>query len=277
MAKKFEFSNEVKLTIEQAKQFCSEHYHSAVTTSHIFLAVIKVLNAYANRNGDPYVTYEKKFREIINGHGLNGANYKEAFFEVYPNGNAPKSDEKFEISCGVDLQHMLDSLHKLALKDQRQITIADLIRELFSDQSYDVRSTIELALGSSQETDAIAREMVEYFKAQVPQMTSIKDFENVKELTNLNKYVAENPQTYIGMERSIDQIRLALSCKNSTCAALVGKAGTGKTAAVYAFCQAINEGKCGGFNDMLVYQLDLNSTVAGSRFRGCKLPPFRVI
>lgn len=265
--KKFNFLEEVTICLEKAYNIAQQRNHKATTTSHCFLSVFSYLK---NRVGEPYETYRDKVIEIMRNHGLHGDMLKQAFKTMYPE-REPDSDpnRKNERVIATDLQHAMESLQKLSLRDQRMITLVDLIRELFSDKSYDLHMMMELALGgSTQETDKMAADMVEYFKSQAPKMTSIKDFENVKELTNLNKFVKEHPQKFVNMEHTIDQIRLALSCKNINCACLVGKAGTGKTAAVYAFAQAINEGKANGFNQVLIYQLDIAGTVSGSRFRG---------
>ena len=267
--KKFEFSDEVKLIIQYAQETARSNFHSTCTTSHCFLAAIKVLKITSTAdNADPkFAEYLKKFVEIINNHGLNGELYKEAFTTQYPS-QTPKAGETFVVNCASDIQKVIENLTKIAARDKRQIGIADFIREMFSDRSYDVRATIELAIASTQETDAIANEMIDYFKKQVPQMTSIKDFEKVNELTNLNEYVMKKKMTFVNTDSTVDQIRLALSCKSINSAALVGKAGTGKTMSVYAFCDAINRNECPGFNNKIVYQLDMSSVVSGSRFRG---------
>ena len=73
----------------------------------------------------------------------------------------------------------------------------------------------------------------------------------------------------IGREKEIDQLLEILGCKKKNNAILIGEAGVGKTAVVELLARRIKEKKVPkAFLNKKIYSLDLNSLVAGTKYRG---------
>lgn len=262
------YSTLVAYTIEKAKNICKDSRHHECTTAHILAATLSITRAISenennDKNFEKYKDFYDRIKVILNNHGLTGELFKKAITTKFL--PIPITSDNNPV-CSIELTKVFEKLEKQATLNKRQITLTDLIREIFSDAYYEVYSVIELATGSAQETDKICDDMLKEFKAEIHFL--VKDLENIPALMNLNRYVKEKKFKFVGTEKTDQQIKLALSCRTVNSAVLVGAAGTGKTFAVYSFVNAINSQTAGDFNDRIVYQLDPASLVSGSRFRG---------
>lgn len=88
--------------------------------------------------------------------------------------------------------------------------------------------------------------------------------------TNLTRLALENRiESLIGREDELVQIMKALNRKKKNNPLLVGEAGVGKTAMVRALAQKIVNGQVPQkLMNTQIYEIDMNSVVAGTRFRG---------
>lgn len=261
------FSKEVELIANKAGQFASKNYQTWVGTPHIFLATAVFLNTVA-KDDDRYNDTHTLLLNILKEFDVTGEKFEETFFQLYSKGVEPIEGEEFEISWHQEGQQIFNELKRDAQRQKREMQVEDLIRVLFSDKSYRLRQILEEQLGSSAKADKLAAKVVEEFKI-IMSRNEIDSLEKVPELTNLNLFLKENPQTVIGADNAVDQVQLALSGKSINNAILVGPAGTGKTVSVYEFVQRVNnKNVVRGLRNKLVYQLDPSALVAGTRYRG---------
>jgi ATP-dependent Clp protease ATP-binding subunit ClpA len=88
--------------------------------------------------------------------------------------------------------------------------------------------------------------------------------------TNLNDEVKRNKiDPIIGRDQELETIALALGRRNKNNALLVGDPGVGKTAIAEGLAYNIVNGNVPEFlNDYTVYNLDISSMLAGSKYRG---------
>jgi ATP-dependent Clp protease ATP-binding subunit ClpA len=88
--------------------------------------------------------------------------------------------------------------------------------------------------------------------------------------TNLNTEVKQNKiDPIIGRDYELETIALALGRRNKNNALLVGDPGVGKTAIAEGLAYNIVNGNVPEFlNDYTVYNLDISSMLAGSKYRG---------
>jgi ATP-dependent Clp protease ATP-binding subunit ClpA len=88
--------------------------------------------------------------------------------------------------------------------------------------------------------------------------------------TNLNNEVKQNKiDPIIGRDYELETIALALGRRNKNNALLVGDPGVGKTAIAEGLAYNIVNGNVPEFlNDYTVYNLDISSMLAGSKYRG---------
>ena len=89
----------------------------------------------------------------------------------------------------------------------------------------------------------------------------------------LSKYARQlgndEGDTIIGRQNELYQLLEILGCKKKNNAILIGEAGVGKTAIVELLAQKIKAGDVPGeFKNKKIYSLDLNSLVAGTKYRG---------
>lgn len=79
----------------------------------------------------------------------------------------------------------------------------------------------------------------------------------------------DNTDPIIGRENEVNQLLEILGCKKKNNAILIGEAGVGKTAVVELLARKIKNGDIPkAFTNKKIYSLDLNSLVAGTKYRG---------
>ena len=91
------------------------------------------------------------------------------------------------------------------------------------------------------------------------------ELDNVSDLHNLS-LVKSDP--LIGRNDEMQQLINALSRRNKPNAILVGEPGVGKTALVEELAKRLLENKIPSLNGKMIYELDLASTVGGTKYRG---------
>lgn len=259
------FSDDVVLIREKAGSTAYSFYHTWIGTPHIFMTLMNVLRA--NKDSERYRDTYTKLKNLMDSFEMEGKDFKEHFLILMPKGVPPVEGEKFNLSYHKEGVSVFDSLNRDAMAMKRSMEIEDLLRVLFADRSYRIHAILESFFESSQKADAFCAAVIEVFKPEEKQ--EVKELEKIKELTNLNTWVKEKKPLYIGGETSLKAIEMALSGKSIRNAALIGRAGTGKTALVYEFVKRIMDKKVtSGLQGKIVYQLDPGALVAGTRYRG---------
>ena len=89
-------------------------------------------------------------------------------------------------------------------------------------------------------------------------------------LTNMNESIKEKPiDPVIGREKEIAQLTETIIRRKKPNVLMIGEAGTGKSAVVEGFVKSILDGEAHEtVKDMVVYNLDMGSMVAGTKYRG---------
>ena len=88
-------------------------------------------------------------------------------------------------------------------------------------------------------------------------------------LSKYAKLIGDGDEPIIGREKELSQLLEILGCKKKNNAILIGEAGVGKTAVVELLARKIrNKEVPRAFQDKKIYSLDLNSLVAGTKYRG---------
>lgn len=243
------------------------YWHTHCGTPHIFLSLFSFLSK--NKDSERYTDVYTSLRESLNTYGITGKVFEEVFLKYCPRGEAPEEGSEFAINTDREFNKIKETLNRRAVSELRSMEIEDLILELFADRSFTVALIFSEIVGSEQELDKLYNEVIQKFKVKKA-LTGIEEFDEMPGLmTNLNKWVKDNPRTVIGMDKNLDKLYMALGCRSINSAMLVGKAGTGKTECVYELAQRINEGKVPEYlRDKIIYSLDLTGLVSGTRFRG---------
>ena len=102
-----------------------------------------------------------------------------------------------------------------------------------------------------------------------PQSDIVKKLEEIPFLTNVNKYVMNNPVIAVGVDEYIKTLEMGLLSKTKRSSILVGLAGTGKSTIVYELAQRINKKQLHeNLNKLKIFELSLSGLTAGSSLVG---------
>lgn len=97
----------------------------------------------------------------------------------------------------------------------------------------------------------------------------LHELDLIHELTNFNTLVKKQEKLMIGRDQELEQLFLTLCKKEKNNALLIGKAGVGKTALVEKLALKINNHEVpDALKNKVVYELNLSSIVAGTKYRG---------
>ena len=251
---------------ERSPGLSQKYYHTFCGTPHLFLAIFSFLNSVKDENPG-YAEIAEKLKNILNKYNITGKNFEKSFLDYCPAGVAPAPGEKFEICVDTELNIIFQNLHRQAIEQRRSMEVEDLIVELFGDPSYMLFTIFSDVCGSDSKTEEMRNSVIEAFK-KATQVT-ITELDECPELTNLNTWIQEHPQTVIDADEEIQKIEMALAGRSIRNALLTGPAGTGTTTYVHEFVQRIVNGKVPAqFKDKIVYELSTTALVAGTRYRG---------
>jgi len=132
-----------------------------------------------------------------------------------------------------------------------------------------------LALSMLDQEDSLAKELLEKhqcdfkFLKENLKVTKISPLDNIEELTNLNRAMLKNPTIVYKREKEIELIINTLQRKQKPNVLLVGEPGVGKSALIeYLAYKIASENIDGELKNKVVYELDIPSLVAGTKYRG---------
>lgn len=251
---------------QRAGALSQKYYHTFCGTSHLFLATLSFLTSHKDSN-ERYKKIFSDIKQILNKYNITGPTFEKSFLEYCPKGVEPESGSSFEITVDQEFSIIAQNLSRNAVKLQRSMEVEDLIVELFADPSYSVFTIFTDITKSEVKTEEMRNAIIQKFKKAV--IPEIKELEECPELTNLNTWVQENPQTVVDADEEIRKIEMGLSGRTIKNVCLTGPAGTGKTTYVYEFAQRIVKGEVPElFADKVIYELSSTALTAGTRFRG---------
>lgn len=251
---------------EVSPALSKKYYHTFCGTPHLFLATFSFLSSKKDEN-ERYKGIYDKLKTILNDYNINGKVFEKSFLDYCPMGVEPEPGTEFEITVDQEFSLILQNLQREAVKQQRTMELEDLVVELFGDPNYTIFTMFTDITKSDMKTEEMRNKVIQSFKKAT--RPEIKELEEIPELTNLNKWVADHPQTVIDCDDEIKKIEMGLAGRSIRNVCLLGKAGTGKTTFVYEFVQRIVNGTCSEmFRDKIVYELSSTALVAGTRYRG---------
>ena len=251
----------MQLFNETAPAVANNLKHSKITTSHVFIALAKNLSAYsAEGEENKYYNTALKLKGVFDKFGIHSEKFEKKLVEVTLRSND-------EMIVDEDTKTLITNITNSCLEQRKTADLEDVIFEMFSNRGYLFVTVLLESINNEYAFDDIRDAVQNAFLEDV--ITTIKDLDKNPALTNLNRWVRANPQSYVGIEKTVNQIFLGLCGRTINNVILVGQAGVGKTSAIYALVDSINKGTCPKeFKNKFVYQLDPAALVAGTRFRG---------
>lgn len=132
-----------------------------------------------------------------------------------------------------------------------------------------------LATSMINEEDSLARELLEKYNVDFNvlidnlKVTKISPLDNIDELTNLNKKMLKEPTIVYKREKELELIVNTLLRKQKPNVLIVGEPGVGKSALVeYLAYKIVKEDITCELKNKVIYELDIPSIVAGTKYRG---------
>lgn len=256
-------SDDLFAVCNKAANQSKKYFHTFCGTPHMFLSMFAFLST--NKDSERYADTYNTLKSILNNHNVNGAEFQKSFLQFCPRGEEPEEGKTFTISTDREYNTITDTLKRRAVSERRSMEIEDLILELFAEPSLTIYDIFTDITKSDTDTAAMYEEIVKAFKVvAVKEVEELEQMEGI--LTNLNKWVKDNPRTVIGADSKVQKIQMGLSGRTLKNVILLGPAGTGKTEFVYEFVQRIVKGNVPAqFEDKVVYQLDPSALIAGTR------------
>lgn len=221
---------------------CGENYaftfgHSLVGSEHILLAFLK---------NDCLLTRELK-------------NYKVTFENIYKKVKSiyPSHDgEPLYMEYTLELKSLLENALIISRQyHEDKLSINSLsIALLIYENSLAVDLLKKMKVDIKSISQNIQKKM-----AKRSELDSIPDLHNLSDLPC---------DPLIGRESEMNQLINALSRRNKPNAILVGEPGVGKTAIVEELAKRLKNNEIPSLKNKVIYELDLASTVGGTKYRG---------
>lgn len=235
-----QFAPFAKKALKYAEEAAREMKNSFIGTEHLLLGILKIKESSLNRLlKDSDVTYGRIHEDIIVLFGFCDERagipeYTRTMEEIL---DASRIDSKMQGKPAVDL----DTLTICLLQAQNNVA-AELLRRYGMD----------------------IQKLIDQIK-----MEDISSLNKIQELTNLNEKMKNSMTSLVLRDKQIEMIMQILCRKEKGNPLLLGDPGVGKTAIVEELAKRIAQGKVpDSLKNNLIFELNLNGLVAGTKYRG---------
>lgn len=230
------YSTEAQKIISISENLAFNFGHSLVSSDHLLLSLAKhdnILSRELKKNKITYDLIYKKVQSLFPTHDTDPL-YMEYTFE---------------------LKRIIDNASLISKQyHENNISVNALIVSLLSEKNSACSILQKLKIDTSKLCQIIQNNIV-----KKSELDSISDLHKLSE-------VEHDP--LIGRENELLQLINALSRRNKPNAILVGEPGVGKTAIVEELARLLKENKVPKLKNKSIYELDLASTVGGTKYRG---------
>ncbi len=232
------FSLEAQKVISCAEAIAFEFAHTSIGSEHILLAFLRVDENILGRELGKYgVTYSSLSKKVKN---------------LYPYSD----EDPLYMEYTLELKVLLDNAVAISRKAGEEfVSLVSLGQALLKE---DQGAAFDLLNKYKVNRDNLIKVLMTNQKRK-------SDLDNISDLHNLCN-LKKDP--LIGREDEIHQLINALSRRNKPNAILVGEPGVGKTAIVEEVAKMIYEGRVPSLRNKNIYELDIASTVSGTKYRG---------
>ena len=254
-------SENAKFSLQKADYFSKRYNRGYISTEHILLGILaQDTSTGARLLADEGVNLESVEKQLgpanteVRGSRMAMMSLSEAAVLTLHMASA------FAIEHGLDFvgtEHLL-----FALVSQSNSRAANLLSSLKLDINHLANNIEDLAIKQSEEAEIKQRK--NDFLKKVPLKWLSKYGQDLTELARQGKL-----DTVIGRKSEIDRTVTILCRRTKSNPVLIGEAGVGKTAIVEGLATRIAKNDVpGNLVGKRIYQIDLSSVVAGTKFRG---------
>lgn len=232
-----QFSKETEKILSKAEGIAFSLNHGFVATEHVLLAILKdkdqLLTKELNRLKIDSELISKKVK------GLFSKKEKDPLYMEYT----------------IELKLTLSKSSMIA-KEKKEGFITPLI----------------LSYAILMEENCGAYTLLKKLKVNIPllkdSLFAVKKHSDLDTIQDLHRLGLKNKDPLIGRNEELKQLINALSRRNKPNAILVGEPGVGKTAIVEELAKLLEENKIPTLLGKRIYELDIASTVGGTKYRG---------
>ena len=231
------FSSGAQRIISLAEALAFEFNHSTVGSEHLLLAILKAkdnnLSKELNKSNIDYYTFYPQIRNL----------YSEA------------QDNSLYVQYTFELKEILANSIVISEKNNESLVSVDSL-------SYSLisRNNVASELLNKHEINInTVMKMLNNTRKKKSELLSLNDLHLLGE---------SKKDPLIGRENEIEQLLNALCRRNKPNAILLGEPGVGKTAIVEEVARRIYENKIPSLKNKRIYELDIASTVSGTKYRG---------
>jgi len=234
------FCEKAQKIIAVAESIAFDFGHTSVGSEHLLLSFLKVKDSKVKKLLESQnVTYEMIKKELL------------SLFEK-------KDTLPFYMEYTPSFKEILEN----AIRDSKKLNEEKVSVEI-------------LAISMLNQDDSLAKELLQKhhcdfkFLKDNLKVTKVSPLDNIDELTNLNKLMLKNPTIVYKRERELELITNTLQRKQKPNVLLIGEPGVGKSALIEYLAYKIVSGDISeDLKNKIVYELDIPSIVAGTKYRG---------
>lgn len=230
------YSNEVKKIMTNSETIAFKFGHSLVSSEHLLLSFLKDENILSYELKKSKITYDIIFNKVQN--------------------QFPSHDmDPLYMEYTYELKKIMDNAMLLSKQYcENVVSINSLMLAFLSEKNSALDILKKLKFDTSKIIHNIQNHLIKK-----------SDLDLITDLHNLSN---ANHDPLIGRKSELTQLINALSRRNKPNAILVGEPGVGKTAIVEELAKLLKENKVPNLKNKMIYELDLASTVGGTKYRG---------
>lgn len=237
-----QFHEKAQKVIVIAESIAFDLGHSHVGSEHILLSLLKL--------------QDSQFVNALKKYGVDDASIHDDVVRLF----GEKEVQPFYMEYSNVVKKILEDALSLAKKKkQSKVMVNDLIVALINQEKCVAVELLNKYHVPLREIESMLAE----------ERTALYELDGVYELVNINDKVDKEKRLMIGRDKEINKLFSILCKKEKNNALLIGKAGVGKSALIEKLAYMINNKEV---PDMLInkviYELNLSSLVAGTKYRG---------
>ena len=237
-----QFHEKAQKIIVIAESIAFDLGHSHVGSEHLLLSMLKVKDL--------------EFCKLLKKYDVTDEKIQEDIVRLF----GEKDIQPFYMEYSESVKKILEDAIEIAkVKQQSKVMVNDLIIALLQQKK---SVAVELLNKYHVDFERIEKQLGE-------ERAALYELDQIHELVNMNSKVLKEKRIMIGRDNEIQQLFSILCKKEKNNALLIGKAGVGKTALIEKLAYLINEHKVPDMlKNKVVYELNLSSLVAGTKYRG---------
>ena len=240
MLSKFNEKTQKIIAIAESQAF--DFGHASVGSEHLLLALLKVK--------------ESKLKTLLNQSHISYEIVKNKIIDLF----GTKDLQPFYMEYTPSLKKIMEKSIIEAKKIGNEKVSTDVLSYCLLNEDENVAK--EILKQFDVDVDKLKKQIKKDFK-------KVSELDSIEDLLNLNNFASLNDEPFVEREDELNQLIDVLLRRQKPNAIILGEPGTGKTAIVYELARRMKQGLVPLLlKNKTIYELDLSSVVAGTKYRG---------